>query len=639
MTKKKQEHQTKTVKRKIDTGVLHRNFSLNRADVDEENRTVPLAFSSEEPVERWFGNEVLSHEKSAVDLGRLNDGGALLVDHNPRDHVGVIEEASIDTDKVGRAIVRFGQGARAQEIFQDVIDGIRSKISVGYRIHEMLEDRNTDTYTATRWQPFEISFVSIPADATVGVGRSERESGDKFETTILSEERVMPEEIKTPAPAVEKIDRDAELKAIRESEAGRVKEIRALGKEHGLEKFADQCIERGDTIEAATRIMLENIRESSALGQGEDTSSIGMSQAEVKRFSLIRAINALANPNSRQAQEAAAFELECSNAVASKRGIDPQGFFIPEMSRNGFVNQDAEGKYVPGVSVPSEVQARADLNAGTDAQGGYTVDTTLMAQSFIDVLRNSSALAGMGATIMNGLVGDVAIPGKLAAGASAWLATEGANAVQSDMTFRQVALTPKTAATYTEVTRQLLMQSSLDIDALIRNDIAAGMALLLDLAGLYGSGASGQPEGIANTTGIGDPTTWAASVPTWAEVVAMESNIAGSNALMGSLGYIMETAMRGSLKTKSKAGTEAIFIMGEGNELNGYKANASNQVTSGDMFFGNWSDMLVGLWGGLDILIDPYTNSLSGTVRVVAHQSMDVAVRHAASFALGNDTA
>ena len=178
--------------RKIQTGKLERSFTLNRSDIDEENRTVPIAFSSEEPVERWFGNEVLSHDPSHVDLGRMNDGGALLVDHDPTDHVGTIEEAVIDTDHIGRAIVRFGRSARAQEIFNDVLDGIRKHISVGYRITEMTEDRETNTFTATRWTPHEVSFVSIPADASVGVMRNDSSDNDHDTNVIYFEERTMP---------------------------------------------------------------------------------------------------------------------------------------------------------------------------------------------------------------------------------------------------------------------------------------------------------------------------------------------------------------------------------------------------------------------------------------------------------------
>lgn len=155
---------------------LRRVAIFKRETVNEDARTVAVAFSSEEPVERWFGIEILDHSPKSVDLSRLKDGGPGLVDHDPRDHVATVEEVSIDGDRVGRATLRFGRGARADEIFQDVVDGIRKCISVGYRIHKVeVEDpeAKNPTYRATLWEPYEISFVSIPADTSVGVGRSE----------------------------------------------------------------------------------------------------------------------------------------------------------------------------------------------------------------------------------------------------------------------------------------------------------------------------------------------------------------------------------------------------------------------------------------------------------------------------------
>ena len=153
-----------------------RDFTFKREAVDEEKRTVEVAFSSEKPVLRWFGKEILDQSPSSVRLERLNNGGAVLVDHRTSDHVGVIESARIDDDKVGRAILRFGRSQRADEIFKDVVDGIRSLVSFMYIMHDLrLEsssDDEEDIYRSTDWEPLEISIVSIPADETVGVGRS-----------------------------------------------------------------------------------------------------------------------------------------------------------------------------------------------------------------------------------------------------------------------------------------------------------------------------------------------------------------------------------------------------------------------------------------------------------------------------------
>ena len=207
------------------------------------------------------------------------------------------------------------------------------------------------------------------------------------------------------------------------------------------------------------------------------------------------------------------------------------------------------------------------------------------------------------------------------------------------MTVGSVSLTPKTLGAFTDVTRQLLIQSSLDVEALIRDDLASAIALTIDLGALSGSGSSGQPTGIKNTSGINtvDFGTAPDLVPTFAQVVAMETAVAEDNALMGNLAYIMPAAMYGALKTTEKASNTAQFVVEPGGTVNGYRAIVSNQCASGDAYFGNFADLLVGMFGGLDIVVDPYTASTSGTVRVVALQSCDVAVRHAVSFCLGND--
>ena len=158
----------------------------------------------------------------------------------------------------------------------------------------------------------------------------------------------------------------------------------------------------------------------------------------------------------------------------------------------------------------------------------------------------------------------------------------------------------------------------------------------IDLGALAGSGTSGQPTGISATSGI-NTTTFAAANPTWAEIVAMESAVANDNALNGSLGYICRPADFGTLKTTEKATGTAQFVVSPDNSMNGYNVIRSNQVTSGDFYFGNFADLLIGMYGGLDITVDPYALSTSGGVRIVALQTVDVAVRHAVSFCKSSD--
>ena len=174
--------------RKQDLQVKHRAIELEAKPVDEESRRVKIAISSEEPVARSFGNEVLEHSAEAIDLSFLASGRApLLLDHDPEKQIGVIESVDLDSSaRRLRATVRFGKGTLAREAFADVVYGIRANISVGYTINKLEKSRN-DTYVAKSWRPMEASLVSIPADVTVGVGRSSEVSPEPVIRTDFKE--------------------------------------------------------------------------------------------------------------------------------------------------------------------------------------------------------------------------------------------------------------------------------------------------------------------------------------------------------------------------------------------------------------------------------------------------------------------
>ena len=192
-------------------------------------------------------------------------------------------------------------------------------------------------------------------------------------------------------------------------------------------------------------------------------------------------------------------------------------------------------------------------------------------------------------------------------------------------------MTPKTVGVHTDVTRQLMLQSSLDVENLIRDDLAKSMAIAIDDGALEGSGSSGNPRGITNTSGINTVSLSSAAAPTFAEMVSIETAVAVDNALVGDLAYIINPTNFGTLKTTAKDSGSGLFVA-ENGQVNGYPVVVSNQLTANNYVFGNFNDLLIGFFGGLDITVDPFTNSTSGTVRIVALQSVDVAVRHAVSF-------
>lgn len=632
----------------IKTGILRRNFAIDRRTIDEDKRTVDLSFSSEEPVDRYFGTEILGHNKGEVDLSFLGSGRApLLVGHWTDDLVGVIEKATIGSDRKGRAVVRFGKSDLAEEIFNDVKDGIRSNVSVGYHILKMrLEEDDEDkgrSYRAVLWKPLEVSVVAIPADESVGVGRKVRDQKPDLRTEIISREgpqtgvsreskgAVMPEEnavtteTKASPPVVDvaKIEADT-----RKAEKVRVRDIVAIGKDHGFSDEAMQAVADGTSLDDFRAAMMEKMkgRGVSPVDRGSD---VGLTDKEAKSFSFLRAINALANPTDRAAQERAAFEFDCSKAV--------QG----QLKRNA-----------QGIMIPMEVLAR-DMVVGTDASGGYLVATDLLASNFIEILRNKMMTRALGAMTIPGLVGDVAIP-KQTGGATAYWVAESGDVTESTPVLAQLALTPKTCGAWTDLSRKLLLQAAIGAEAFVRGDLASVLALALDAAGIAGPGTGNQPTGILSTTGIGDVAGGTNGLaPAWSHVVDLETEVSIDNADVGALAYLTNAKVRGALKQTEKASGTGLFVWEKGLEsgfgdLNGYRAAVSNQVPSdldkgtstgvcSAAIFGNWADLIYGLWGTVDITVDPYTNATSGTVRVVALQDADVGVRHPESFAAMQD--
>lgn len=590
-----------------------RALTFDRAAINEESRTVELAFASETPYERWWGIEILDLSAPSVRLGRLTAGGPLLMDHDSRDHVGVIESVQIGADRVGRAVVRFGKSARAEEVFQDVKDGIRQNVSVGYMIHKaVLVEQNDekDTYRVTDWEPFEVSLVSVPADASVGIGRAADAESPIEILPIIQEQRIMDINVE-----------EVRAEAVK-SEQKRAQEIIAMGeqfKSYGADNIAAECLRSGKTIEETRAAIMAKIGSAPL-----PSAHIGLTDKEARSFSFLRAINALSNPTDRKAQEAAKFERECSDAVSGKMGRAAQGFYVP-----------------------IEVQQR-DLVVGTATAGGHTVATNLLAQNFIELLRNKMALTNLGAQFLAGLVGSIAIPRATSGATAYWVAENGAP-TESQQAFDQVAMAPKTVGAYTDISRKLLLQSSIDVEGFVRNDLATVVALAIDLAAINGSGASNQPTGILNTAGIGSVAGGTNGLaPTWAHIVDLETQVAVGNADIGTLGYLTNAKARGKLKGTSKVSGQNGFVWGDDGMVNGYRTGVSNQVPSNltkgtssgvcsAIVFGNFADLIVGQWGSLDLMVDPYTGSTAGTVRVVALQDVDIAVRNAVSFAAMKD--
>ncbi|UXU73699.1 MULTISPECIES: phage major capsid protein [unclassified Paracoccus (in: a-proteobacteria)] len=627
--------------------------------VDLESRIVELAFSSETPVQRWFGDEVLDHSPGSIRMQRLQGGAALLVNHDWDDQIGVVESVEIGADRRARAKVRFGRSARADEILKDVADGIRRHVSFGYVVHAIqVETRpgQPDLVRVTDWEPYEISLVSVPADPTVGVGRAAEIAPEERESQSdhHGRNRAVPAHISgnEGSSMKKKLQRNAtgqlvwveidengavlrELEVVEEAgaergageaaERSRVNTILELGRQYDAADLAQAAIRDGRSIDQFRAAVLEQLSANRRHSLTDGDGGIGLTDQEVRRFSFMRLFRALADPTDRALQEAAAFEFECARAAEERSHRSPKGTLIP-----------------------IDVLTRA-LNTGTGGAnlgdtGGVLVATELMSQSFVDMLRNRATLMRLG-TPMGGLIGNIDIPTQTGGASGYWIG-EDEEAVLSAMAFGQFGLRPKTVAGMTEITRRLLMQSSLDVEALARRDLATALALTVDKAGYYGSGSDHQPRGIMRTDGVNAVDfgtdgggAGIGQMPSYADIVEMESQIAAENADVDSMAYVFNARMRGHFKTTPKfmAGTDQGVIWEPGQTVNGYRCEVTNQIANGDVIFGNFADLLIGMWGGLDVTVDPFTHSARGRVRIVMMQDVDIAVRRPQSFCLGRD--
>ena len=507
--------------------------------------------------------------------------------------------------------VRFSRSAFAEEKLADIRDGILRNVSVGYSINDADQTRD-GSIVATSWQPHEVSVVSVPADASVGIGR-------QLETTSAA-----PAADQTQPP-IESMEPTIDIEAVKAQaaadERSRVSSITALCRTHAADDLAQGLIERGATESDAMKDVLAAIgkrasqpaapKAAQPIASG-GSADIGLSDKEARSYSFLRAIRAQAFPNDRSAYDAAGFEREVSAAVEQQMGVSARGYLIS-----------------------NEVLKR-DLTVGTASAAGDLVFTDARPGSFIELLRNRLALTSLGVTMLTGLNGPVAIPRQTGAPTAYWVAEKG-TLTESNPTVDQVNMTPKTLGAYTEFSRRLVLQSSIDVETMVRNELATVIALEIDRAALYGLGNTNQPQGLKLVTGI-NTEDFNAAAPTYAELVSMESKINADNADIGAMSYVTNSTIYGGFKTTEKAASTAQFVLEPGGTVNGYGVVRSNQVASGDVFFGVWNQMLMGMWGALDLQVNPYALDTSGGVRVTALQDVDVAVRHPEAFTRGNNT-
>ena len=648
-----------------------------RARADSGDLLVDMAFASQTPVERFFGMEVLEVSEAAVRLGRLNDGASVLFNHNADDLRGTHVRGSVraEADGVLRGRVRITSATeRGRETIALIEGDVLTKASIGYQIHRVVEqikgkggrvaereidgatfERLIDTHRTRRdgaafrrdldsavgrfdradgdvpvyrvvdWEPTENSLVTQPADASVGIGRSfshpaamaaphegatmaDQQAAAGVSAEDQSQQQAASATRSLPAQGAQQGNRAVEL------EQSRRRGIENLCRANKIDdNIRDHWIGTGLSVEAITDDLL-TILEQRGIKNPQSDAKLGLGDGETKRYSLMKAIRAVADKNWTDA----GFELECSREIAKRLNTvtDPNKFFVPF---------EVQQRSLPG---------RRDLTVGTTTAGGFLVGTENM--SFIDQLRNRSVAYRMGARRLAGLQGNVTIPRQSASATAYWLSTEATSITESQQTFGQLSLSPKTVGAYTEISRQLMLQSSPDAEGIVTGDLSAVAALALDAGVLNGSGSAGQPTGITATAGIGAVTGTSLA---YAGILEFQTDVATANVMPAAGGYVTTPAVAALMMQRVKFASTASPLW-EGNvwdgSMAGFAAMSSNQMAAATMLYGDWQQVVVAEWGVLQIEVNPYANFQAGIIGVRAIVSVDVGLRYAAAFSLAS---
>jgi HK97 family phage major capsid protein len=448
---------------------VERTFTLDRDGLDEENRTAWMSISSEAPYERYWGIEILDHNPKSIRSGRMSNGAALLVGHDPADQVGVVERFEITSDKRMRILARFSRSQRAEEIFRDVIDGIRRNTSVGYMIHDLvLERKDGDivTYRVTDWEPYEGSIVSIPADPTVGIGRSDAD--DEVPVQLINEEKQMTDEMKND-------NKPVDIAAIQAREVQRINDLMVLGDEYAT--YGGKELAR------------ELIRDPSA-------------NLDVFKARILEKMKTAMKPIETAEPAAVPYGAGARHIIA--RGRQLRSFTKPLMYTDGSKMEAEEAAYRSGqwllATVGQNERARRWCNergitvetrvmtAGTDSAGGYLVPVE-MEQSIID-LRESYGLARRLARRRPMSSDTKSIP-KRTGGVTAYFVNEDNDGVTaSDKSWGNVNLVAKTLAALSLISKNLEEDSIIDVVDDLAQEMAYAFATKEDDCWLNGDGTS-----------------------------------------------------------------------------------------------------------------------------------------------------
>lgn len=620
-------------------------------------RVVRCSISSETPYARYMADpesgewvkalEVLGHKPEEIDDTRMRDG-LVIQDTHYGEQIGIMDKPEVKDGKIVGTI-RFGHSQKARDIEADALDGIKRNMSVGYIVNEYKRDgvdakTGLPIFRVTNWTPYEASFVNVPADTNIGVGRAEADetttrtaAKPAAESTNKKGIQIM-DKPTTAGYTAEQKTKIREMASAAHVSGEEVADI--LTSERSFEEIREELLNRREKYLAElAKKPAKPAEEARAVIDEGDKAKIR------QKYDFAKVLRYYAEvAESKYSSIDIGFEREISDELAKQTGRAVQGILLPDFVGNRAAANPSDGTLTLGTPAYNTDTSAGGIT-GIGGTGKDTIATMLLSGQFIDALVATLVLREqLGAEVLTGLVGNISIPkgGSISGG---WV-SEGNNVAKKNPTFGQITATPHTYGAYVDITRKLLQQSSVNVQAKVLEWLMYACAAGIETAAFQGAGTSGAPTGLCTAlTG----TAWS-NAPTFGKIVDLIAATKTANSYKPSMKFVGNAGVWAKLaktrdyevltdgaqtpKNVGAIGGSVRLLDTATNKVIGRDFVEANLMPAAKLLFGDFTQLAVCLWSGTDIVVDPYANDTNGGLRLVALQDSDILIKRPESFGL-----
>lgn len=622
-------------------------------------RVVRCSISSETPYTRYMADpesgewvkalEVLGHKPGEIDDTRMRDG-LVIQDTHYGEQIGIMDKPEVKDGKIVGTI-RFGHSQKARDIEADALDGIKRNMSVGYIVNEYKRDgvdakTGLPIFRVTNWTPYEASFVNVPADTNIGVGRAEADetitrtaAKPAAESTNKKGIQIM-DKPTTAGYTAEQKTKIREMASAAHVSGEEVADI--LTSERSFEEIREELLNRREKY-------LAELAKKPAKPADEARAVIdeGDQKKIRQKYDFAKVLRYYAEvAESKYSSIDIGFEREVSDELAKQTGRAAQGILLPDFVGNRAAANPSDGTLTLGTPAYNTDTSAGGIS-GIGGAGKNLIETLLLSGQFIDALVATLVLREqLGAEVLTGLVGNISIPkgGSISGG---WVA-EGSNVAKKNPTFGQITATPHTYGAYVDITRKLLLQSSVNVQAKVLEWLMYACAAGIETAAFQGAGTSGAPTGLC--TALNSAATAWSNAPTFDKIVDLVAATKTANSYKPSMKFVGNAGVWAKLaktrdyevltdgattpKNVGAIGGSVRLLDTATNKVIGRDFVEANLMPNAKLLFGDFTQLAVCLWSGTDIVVDPYANDTNGGLRLVALQDSDILIKRPESFGL-----